>query len=1013
MEQLGHLFKSPPSEYRPMPQWSWNGDLSEERITEQLEQFAAQGAGGFFAHARSGHITGYLTDRWFELWAYAMREAARLGMEFHIYDEFCCPGGLAGGHVGARHPELAITGLNPVTVTEPDARPGNVLAWARVADGALIPASEDDARSASPDRPFVALVLGGGRGRRGLPSPDLTRRGSAEAFIESTHEKYARCVGDEFGRSIRFVFCDEPHILIGNQLLMSHELLREFRHEHGYELQDHLIRLCYGGADGADVRYDYWLTVNRLYVDNFIRPLHDWCADHGLELTGHVMENQWPNPQSHPDAMLAMRWMQAPGNDLLGFQFAPTAHPDNGLYLLNLLELRSLADQLGRRWRMVETCGGGGYGAAFDLFKPLEDYVLAFGVNLVDPHLAHESLAGVSKYDWAQTLTDHSPWWPYYRPQADHVARANAVLSQGRETNRVLVLHPTTSEWLHFVPGPFDTDGAAAAHLKEMKADHIDLLLALYGRQVDFDLGDEFIMEELGRAEDGRLRVGECSYDVVVVPGGMENVTASTLELLRAYLESGGRVLALGVPTHVDGRQSDVPAALAAEHPDGWTPCTGPDELIERVRQAAPAQLSAPDGAPLPEGLVWRRVALEDGSVLWFLCNPWTEPLSAQVMLPGASVTELGTATGRMAPVRAEVRDGSVVLPLHLQARGHVLWCVSDEPAGEVPDEEPVVETPVALSEPAVSRLKPNALCIDYCDLAAEGRRMEDVTTVAALDANWLLQGFEGNPWRKQFMRNVIDRPPVPGTGLELTYRFDVDRALLEGGAPALRMAVERPWLYSISVNGQAIPSDSGERWLDEHMRALPVGEAVQAGENELVLRAEPFHVLCEPMPVYLLGDFSLEPAGRGFRVVPPSQPALGDWTAQGMPFYCHKVRYAFAVDLEAPCSALRVQLGEWGGALVDVLWDDASAGAIYHPPYALEVRGPHAAGRHVLELDVVGNMKNFMGPHFSDALPIQWGWQDSPEHMPPGERYRRYPTGLFEPPTVVAVAGASAKGKA
>jgi hypothetical protein len=143
--------------------------------------------------------------------------------------------------------------------------------------------------------------------------------------------------------------------------------------------------------------------------------MHDWCAAHGLLFTGHLMEHEWPSPRSQPDAMAAMRWMQAPGNDLLGFQFEPTTPADNGIYILNLKELSSLANQLGREWTLVETCGGAGYGAAFDVFKPLEDLVLAHGVNVIDPHLGHETVSGARKYDWAQTLSDHSPWWAHQR----------------------------------------------------------------------------------------------------------------------------------------------------------------------------------------------------------------------------------------------------------------------------------------------------------------------------------------------------------------------------------------------------------------------------------------------------------------------------------------------------------------------------------------------------------------------------------------------------------------------
>ncbi|MFN2157884.1 MAG: hypothetical protein ACK2UX_21840, partial [Anaerolineae bacterium] len=59
-QSIVDLFRTPPNIYRPMPQWSWNGELTEERIAEQLEQFAAQGAGGFFAHAVEYRSTDYL-----------------------------------------------------------------------------------------------------------------------------------------------------------------------------------------------------------------------------------------------------------------------------------------------------------------------------------------------------------------------------------------------------------------------------------------------------------------------------------------------------------------------------------------------------------------------------------------------------------------------------------------------------------------------------------------------------------------------------------------------------------------------------------------------------------------------------------------------------------------------------------------------------------------------------------------------------------------------------------------
>ncbi len=49
LAELIQEFRRPDAAHRTMPQWSWNGELSRERITEQLEQFAQQGCGGVFA----------------------------------------------------------------------------------------------------------------------------------------------------------------------------------------------------------------------------------------------------------------------------------------------------------------------------------------------------------------------------------------------------------------------------------------------------------------------------------------------------------------------------------------------------------------------------------------------------------------------------------------------------------------------------------------------------------------------------------------------------------------------------------------------------------------------------------------------------------------------------------------------------------------------------------------------------------------------------------------------------
>jgi hypothetical protein len=998
--------------------------LTEARITEQLEQFVAQGSGGLFTHARPGLVTPYMSKRWLELWGFALKEAARLGMEFHIYDEFMCPAGHAGGLVIAAYPHLALQELTLDAWMGPGQRlSGKAMAFFQVTDaGAVVPLSDDEARCiASPQHPVLALThrtMDERPGLGGFPGPDLMQPEAAEAFIATTHTQYAQYWGEYFSDrddhpgGVRFMFSDEPYILgRAGGLPLSSYLLKEFHHDHDYNLESHLEALCFMREDSAPVRFDYWWTVNRLFNTNFMQPMAEWCEQHKLLFTGHLMEHEWPSPRSHPSAMASLRWMHAPGADLLGFQFKPTTPEENGIYLLNLLEIRSVKQQLGRTWMLVETCGGGGYETAFEIFKPLEDLVLAFGFNVIDPHLGHQTLAGMRKYDWPQTLTDHSPWWAYYRPHADHVARANAALSQGEERQRVLVLHPTTSAWLHYTVPAFQIGDVEDREdrLIYIRQSQIDLLLALYGNQVDFDLGDEFIMEALGRVEDGKLVVGACAYDAVIVPPAMENWTVATLRLIVDYLEAGGQLYALRPPpTYVNGRDTDEPSTLADHYAAQWHTFSETGELVAALRQAVPPPITAPDGGPLPASLCWRRVDLDNGNTLYFFCNPWAESVQADVRLEGRALKALDTASGEIRPLQSQADDEYVIAHLDLPPRGHALWLSSlNSETQLIPQSTPTIPTeathPVDLEWIRAERLSPNLLMLDYCDVEAYGGALKGVNTLHADDANWRWQGFDGNPWfAHPFKRTVIDRPIAPDSACRVRYRFVVADDVSQAARDAFKMGIERPWLYDVRLNDASLPVESAPRWFDEAMRAVLIGEHVRIGENVLTLEARPFHILCEIMPVYLIGDFALDPVARGFRVEAAHPLALGDWTQQGLPFYPGTVRYTFSLTLEKNLHHMSLHLDAWAGSVVAVWLDGAEAGVVMHPPFTLDIEMPMEAGQHTLDVDVVGNVKNMMGPHHAEGLPGAWTWRASPARQPPGAEYHRCPSGLLAMPSLV-----------
>lgn len=288
---------------------------------------------------------------------------------------------------------------------------------------------------------------------------------------------------------------------------------------------------------------------------------------------------------------------------------------------------------------------------------------------------------------------------------------------------------------------------------------------------------------------------------------------------------------------------------------------------------------------------------------------------------------------------------------------------------------------------------------IDYCDISANGYEANDVATIAADEMNWKWQGFDSTPWRaSQYERVTPDRPADPDSDLRLTYRFTLAEDMPEEARKSLRMGIERLWLYQVRLNGELVNTTTAKRWFDEEMQALPIGPHVRTGVNELELYAKPFTVFSEIKPVILIGDYDLEPTDKGFTVQPAGTLELGDWTRQGLPFYHERLAYTFEFELPQPTDALELKL-DYQGALAEVELDADEVGAVLHAPYSLKIEGPIPAGKHRLRVKVIGNMKNFMGPFFSDAVPGPWAWGACPDHQPAGEEYRFYPVGLMNPP--------------
>lgn len=998
-EQLRARFAAPGAEYSTAPLMVWNGEVTEAAIDRQLAEYKAQGVEGFFIHPRPGLITDYLSPRWEALVRHTAARARELGMQLWIYDENSYPSGFAGGHVPDQMPESFNQGqgLRPKALEEVPAEGRCKFLLQKTSSGYLEVSGLAEPGQAGDYICYELTSYDKRAWHGGFSYVDLLVPGVTEKFIELTMGSYERAVGEHFGALVPGVFTDEPNIIAPTRdsIRWTPDLFAQFEKRWGYDLRPHLLALT-SQTEGAErIRHNYYSLLLDLFIERWSKPWAAYAEKKKLHWTGHYWEHGWPNPAHGPDNMAMYAWHSIPGIDMLFNQFNEGVNAQFG-NVRSVKELASIANQLGRRRTLSETYGGAGWELRFEDMKRLGDWQAALGVNFQNQHLTHQTLLGARKHDYPPSFGSHAPWWPQYGALARYFSRLSLALASGEQVNRVLVIEPTTTTWMYAsIP-------AAQPALMETGRAFQEFITALEYAQIEFDLASERIMRDHGRAEASGLRVGQRVYDVVVLPPGTRNLDQATAKMLGDYLRAGGRVVSLvDPPAFVDGSPAAELSELASAHAQNWKRANSFNEALPLL----PAS-----GIRVAAGrLLHQRRRLAAGELLFFANNDLAQGAKASVTASGAAVTELDALHGVLRKYPSRSESGGSVFDVDLAPGGSLLVFVG-EPAA---DAAPAIASPAGLkpvapaSKPAVSRLSPNTIRLDYCDLEAGGQTMRDIYYYAAQEAAYRLNGMPTNPWNSavQFRQRLVEQDRFPaGSGFTATFRFT-----LAPGVPrkSLRAAIERPALYRVSVNGKPAEPAKGVWWLDPDFGVYEIGALVIDGENTITLAIAPMSIHAELEPVHLMGDFSVEPAEKGWRLIPPAPLAAGDWVAAKLPFYPDRVAYAADYTLAAGVRHF-VQLPRWHGTVAEVRVNGKPAGIIAWQPYELEITPHVRRGRNRVEVIVTGSLKNLLGPHhgkLNRGLVSPGSFRNAPANQPPGAAYDLDRYGLLEDFIVLAAA--------
>lgn len=879
------LLADPPRHYTSAPLWVWNDAMTEEQVRDTLRDLCSQQIRQVFIHPRPGLMTPYLGQEWFRLWKVALDEAERLDMNVWIYDENSYPSGFAGGWVPELMPQSRGMGLHFFETNAPPEWTTDTVAVFQLGD--------DDARDVSGrvrsgeplphGRYWVAVI------RQAENSPwhgnrfyvNLLTQGVTEKFLEVTLGAYRREVGGQFGHRIPGVFTDEPNIRPAGGFPWCPDLPEQFEKRRGYDLLAHLPALACELGDWRRVRHDYFRTLNELFIERWARPYYEWCEAHGLSFTGHYWDHEWPQCLNVPDNMAMAAWQHIPGIDCLMNQYAEHTRAQFGNVRF-CREISSVANQLGRKRTLVELYGAGGWDLRFEDMKRIADWLLVLGINLMDEHLSYVTLRGARKRDHPQSFSYHEPWWEAYQVHARYLARLSAVMSQGEQINRILVLEPTSTAWMY---------QGHEAGLRQLGDSFFNLLMRLEAAQIEYDLGCESILAEHAAVEGNRLRVGRRLYDVLVLPPLCENISSNLLELGDRFLEAGGRVLCLGAaPARVDGALSPRPANWATR--TGWV-ATDPSRVEEALHRLAPPEGVRIIRAAADRGILFHhRRHIDDGQILLLVNTSMQEPSAGTIESDLQGVERWDPYTGAVEPYPFQNTSNGLRADFRLPPSGSLLLFLSRQPLepGRPVREEIRPVPPIRLAgglatHPAgreedvdafleIQRLEPNVLTLDYVDVSAAGETRSNVYFYRANQFVWQKHGLERNPWDNavQFKDELISRTFPPDSGFTVSYRFSIEGTV----PPDLALVVERPDLYTITCNGRAVEPVPGAWWLDKAFGRISLASTARTGENVVTLTARPFTMLHELEPAYVLGSFALKPVARGFAITPDSPIQLG-----------------------------------------------------------------------------------------------------------------------------------------
>lgn len=722
-------------------------------------------------------------------------------------------------------------------------------------------------------------------------------------FIDEIYAEYYRRLGSSFDG----FFTDEPQILRGEGYPWSLTLEDQFTKRYGYSLVENLDALFSEREGYKQVRIDYWTLVTDLFSESFFKQIYDWCTDHGYKLTGHLVceESFISQLVSNGACMPHYEYFHVPGMDWLGRPVFDCLTP---------MQLSSAAAQTGKKQILSETYAASGHNVSHNELKRIFEWQMVHGINLLCTHLEGYSLRGIRKRDYPPAMYYQQPWWSDMKVFFDAMSRVGMLIAEGKINVDTLLIHPQSTAWLLY-NGVLRGDNSQHDNMFVYNNSLLADMRAIEDKHVEYHLGDETLMRRHGRVENGELIIGEMKYKTVVMPTKYIDLLPTTKALLEEFKKQGGKIISVG----------DV----------------APNPIME------PSRLSYTS----------RRF---DDFVMHYIVNTDNTEISAKINVGDKILIK---ETGDLVDFFGE----------HTFMPYESLVLID---TGAPRAEKTAHKSNKKLDLTGTWQLKSathNSLTLDSCDYYFDGELIE----------------------KDGFVLNILPRINEKERAVNLTqvYRFTTDFIPRE-----LYLATETPDIFDIEVNGKSIDKTDCGYFRDSAFRMIDIVPYVVCGENTVTFKSRIVQTdACyehiskswafesmknclsydmEIEPIYIVGDFALafleapeEIDEKCYRV--KSAPKLTPTHAtvdichldyEGYAEFSGEVTLVREIELDdgdyycelegKAVNAIRLSIN---GEHVDTK---------LYEPYRVELNKYLKPGKNRIEITLVNNLRNMMGPH-------------------------------------------------